>query len=454
MKKERKYVSLGLAMLSFVFLFNPTISVIDVLPDVFGYMLLCMALRAMADLNGTVARARELFLRMALIDVIRILLIIVTFALSSGDSQEMMLLLIFFATGLIELYTLIPAYKSLFSGFMELGYKYDNTSVLTGPVGSSKNYSNKAMSHTFSFVVFKFTATLLPELAILTTHSYDDNRRASVFYEYMGLLRGAAVIFCLVIGIIWLVRMMRYFGRVRKDKVFITAIENEYRGSVLPRESIFIRRAIRGAFLLVCAAAFVLLDARLDGVNILPDVLSAVLLALCFIRMKKYLPKTNKYVLCATIYGITALLSDVCEARFFKNYYFGAIIRSEEAYEAYLVMLGSSVIEAIGFMAAIYGVVCFLGDVIVNYTGFMPIGSDARTKERIAALHAELKKKRYVIIACAILCGAGDALYPLIARYVGFAGLISGVCSLIFFAILVYTLFEINDEINAKYMLE
>jgi len=454
-KEKKKYVSFGLAVLSFVFLFNPTFSVIDVLPDVFGYLLLLAALRSVSYLNDAVSHARELFMRMMLIDASRILLYVFTFALSSGKSQEMMLLLIYFAAGLLELYTLIPAYKALFTGLTELGYRYDNTSVLSGSqIDGSKNYTEKAQSYTFFFLIFKFVVSILPELSILSTHSYDDSKKASVFYEYIGLLRGFAIILCIVVGAIWLVKIAAYFNRINKDKVFIQSLDKEYREKVLPRESIFIRRSLRGAFVLVSAAAFVCFDVRLDGVNALPDVLAAVLLALGFFTARKYLPSAKKYILCSAVYGFLAFVADFCDVRFLTNHYFGAIIRSEEAYGAYLLMVGSAAIEVIGYIFAVYALVSFMKDVIVNYTGFLPIGNDRHARERVAALHDELKKKLYFVIAAAVLCGAGDIFYPVGARYFGFAGLVSGVCSLLFFAILVYILFDITDEINAKYMLE
>ena len=50
-KKPGKYFGMGFAAASAIFLFNPDIAVIDVLPDFIGYLLLTLSLHFARDLS-------------------------------------------------------------------------------------------------------------------------------------------------------------------------------------------------------------------------------------------------------------------------------------------------------------------------------------------------------------------------------------------------------------------
>ncbi len=452
MNKKQRIMTFGFSMLSVGFLFNPTINVIDMFPDLFGYLLLSIALRPLADLSDTVGRARELFFKMIFVDAAKLCATLITFGLSFSAEQDTMLLLVVFVFAVIELYLLIPAYKHLFSGLCEIGYRYENVSVLACPEGKGRSYTERISAYTVFFIIFKAVVTVLPEFLVLTTQS--PNVSYLHLYDYVGLLRSFSMLLVLIFGLIWVVKAVLYILRIRNDKVLVEALVRDYREKVLPKESIFIRRAVRVAFMLICVAAFLMLDARLDGTNALPDALAAVFLALGFLSMKKYLPSIRKYIFFTVIFGVTALASDVCEVGFFSEYYYGAIIRSEEAYAAYITMAGGAVLETIGFAFAVCALISFFKAIITSYTGFEPTGDNKYARDKVLALHRELSKKLYLVAAGAVLCGLGDIFYPIGARYIGFAGLISAVCSVIFFATVVYAVFEITDEINAKYMLE
>ena len=68
----------GLMALAFVFLFNPNISVLDVLPDFFGYIILSLALLKVSMLCEGLAEARRAFERLILVDGAKILAMALT----------------------------------------------------------------------------------------------------------------------------------------------------------------------------------------------------------------------------------------------------------------------------------------------------------------------------------------------------------------------------------------
>ena len=87
MKKQSKIQFLPIG-LSLIFLFNPNIAVIDVLPDFIGYILISLALIKLSDINETIAEAASLFNKMILIDAAKIFAIVWIFWIY-GQHQEL-----------------------------------------------------------------------------------------------------------------------------------------------------------------------------------------------------------------------------------------------------------------------------------------------------------------------------------------------------------------------------
>ena len=61
MKKIKKNFGFGAILVSFIFIFNPNIHLIDLLPDAIGYLLLCLGLSQLADMNDYAQDALKLF---------------------------------------------------------------------------------------------------------------------------------------------------------------------------------------------------------------------------------------------------------------------------------------------------------------------------------------------------------------------------------------------------------
>ena len=126
MQKLKKSMGLAPIALAFVFLFNPNINLVDVLPDFIGYAILIACLSVLCDLNEDIAQARSRFLSALVIDVVKLFSVFFVFGSSQTDEQNTMLLLVSFCFAIIECVVVIPAYISLFKGFISLGYRFEN----------------------------------------------------------------------------------------------------------------------------------------------------------------------------------------------------------------------------------------------------------------------------------------------------------------------------------------
>jgi hypothetical protein len=117
--KPGKYFGLGAAMAAFCFLFNPDMAIVDVLPDVVGYILLTFALRYMRDLSPHFENAWRKFRILALMTSFKTLSLLWVFGgLTSAQERPMMMLLLSFCFCICELIWGIPAWRSLIEGFI------------------------------------------------------------------------------------------------------------------------------------------------------------------------------------------------------------------------------------------------------------------------------------------------------------------------------------------------
>ncbi len=456
MEKAKNSFALWQLPVAFLFLFNPNVAVIDLLPDAIGYLLICAALFRLSDMNGALSEAHKLFGRMVAVDIAKLLSVFMIFGLSYGGEQSTLLLLISFAFGVIELFLLIPAYNNLFTGFLQLGYKYDNNSIMGSPNGghAKKNYTERAAGITSFYIIFKVIMCVLPEFSVLATQSADTAVSTVNLYDFISLLRGASILLCTVVGLVWLAKMICYFARIRRDRSLIAEISNDYTKNVLPNKSIFLRRRLKNAFFLIGGFALLSLDVKLDNINAIPDVFSALLLLIALICIRREIVSYKKYLGVTFIYAIISIMAGYVENGFFEKYYYSAVIRSEEAASHYMTMLSLSVLEAAFFLLSVFCVIRLLKTVIREYTGFSVEGAETLAKQRVALLHKELSRKLYFLAGGAIISVAADLFYDFSAHAYGFAGLARCAGSLVFFLTAVYALVGIYEEVEAKYMLD
>ena len=100
----------GLICASLLFFFNPNVQLVDVLPDLFGYILLVKGLYYLADLNEAIGEARARFTKMYFVEVAKLIVFLMVFGgLVSPQEQSTFILVATLSFGVIELLILIPA---------------------------------------------------------------------------------------------------------------------------------------------------------------------------------------------------------------------------------------------------------------------------------------------------------------------------------------------------------
>ncbi|MBQ8850396.1 MAG: hypothetical protein IJ011_08715, partial [Clostridia bacterium] len=178
MTTKKKIMNLPFIVIAALFLFNPNIAVIDLLPDFIGYILLCVAISRLADVHERVGEAYNAFKKMILIDAGKWIAVFWIFGMTVPSERNTSMLLWTFVFSVLEMIFLLPAYNKLFDGITQLGYLYPCQAVFGKREKRSK--TDRMRNFTFVFVTVKALLTVLPELSDLTNSTYDETVSGSL----------------------------------------------------------------------------------------------------------------------------------------------------------------------------------------------------------------------------------------------------------------------------------
>ncbi|MBR5880718.1 MAG: hypothetical protein IKZ16_03440 [Clostridia bacterium] len=437
---HKKRMGIGLILVSFLFFWNPDVVVLDPLPDVIGYILLSLGLSSLAYLNDHFDQASRLFCRMIALSAGRIVFMFVLFGLVQGNERPTTILLGNFVFGVLELMTLLPAYKHLFEGFVYAGSRGDvgDASVFRPTWGRGifslfihrKSEFDSAHTEvslgestsfiTVLFVILKTVLGVLPEFAALTDHEFAKFN----FYNYVTLFRLLAIGVGAVIGLVWLICILGYFGRVLKDGELISYLRERYVQDILPNTELFVAKRYKlGSFFLLLGV-ILSLDLPMDGINVLPDVLCAVCLITGIAVLRKYLTvwKQSIAVLCA--YAVISLLDTGWQIWFFKikGFSTSGILKDSEVYDAHVVTTVISVLSALAFVLAVLSVLGCVREIVRQHTGLKVSHVDVQSYSKLPTLHKQLIRGLIPVAVMSAVCAAGSIAYTCLVPYSGFKG--------------------------------
>lgn len=463
-KKKPLRIPWALMALALVFVFNPNVGVVDILPDFFGYIILSIALLKVSMLSEGLAEARRAFEKMILIDGGKILAMIWIFGVNSTNDRTSSLLLWSFVFAILELIFVIPAFLKLFDGLCELGNFHENTAIHGSKRRGGASYTDKLKRFTLAFIVLKVAMTLLPELTALGNSVYNESGEFFNLYRYIGVIRGLCMVPVVLMGVAWVAKEVKYFSRIRADKTLNESIRAAYAQKVEPRQGLFTIRNVRAATWFLVAAAVLTIDVRLEEVNILPDILVIPLLVIFF----AFIFKTTKLsvtlpTVVIALFGASTVFNVLAYAYFHEKYTYNAIEKSSEALTAYLVHVGAVALQGIMFVCALSVVFKEVQKVIIAHTGYV-LGKEIESegeRERTAEVRKELYKSFTRVIDVAIIYVLSDVLYSLYGAFyafmdknLGYLSIINIVAGLLFIGMTVKAVDELREAVQTKYMLE
>ena len=356
---------------AFLFLFEPGISATDILPDCIGYAIICLAIRNLADINNRINDAFKGFMKGILISLLRLVAVYVLDKFFIESEMSIGLLLFSFTFAFFELIVLIPAYRCLFEGLLSLGITYDGTAVYSKKVRkvkklvnggeeyedtvvSRKNLTEKAYGITVWFTVIRAACMTLPEFTSLPTDAS---------YEFVSLLRFFGFVIALPFGITWLIKMIAYCVKIKRDKRFIANLSELYLKNAKEHPNLYVSRSLLIGLYTMLVAFVLCIDLYSDYVDMVPGYLFYIAVALGGLLLVRFSKKSIALIVTCAVGGSISYYAHKATVAFHSEFYPAAVKKSIDAYNAYYKMFGLHIAETVITFFAVVLTLLVLWDV-------------------------------------------------------------------------------------------
>lgn len=473
-------------VVALVFLFNPNMHGLDILPDAVGYLLLIRALRRVATLDDSFAEASRLLRRMAWLSAARLVGLVWIIAVPSANEQPTLLLLLSFVVGVLELITVFPACHQLFRGLAYLGSRMGSEVVLTSvraernrrilkalerpmnerrrarlerklkKAGPSGDMTDRACLDCLVFAVVKTALCVLPELSALSEPTYREGVTLVNWYAYVNLFRTATLAVGALVGLVWLVRMARYLHRIEADTVLWEALEARCDEDERAHPERVPARHLRLFVGFVLIAFVFCINFSVDNVNLFPSVLTPLILLGALSVLRRYLSRLVAW-LCALGCAVSAVASGVAMAMslsFFADYDVSAYFRSETVQRAYDGVFVATVVESVATALMLVSLFAVLWQMIARYTGHHDAATFCYTKEEIVRVRRrQLVWHTVPVLVLGILSAAAHPVYVYFLPEYDFVWLIDVGIALLFILFAWMRLGDWREELDPHTML-
>lgn len=451
-------IGFGLIFWGLFFFFNPYFAVLDFLPDSLGCLLVYLGLSRLSHISYPLREARVKFLHLCEFLLVKDVAVLVVFGMSTKAEQPVSLLILSFVSAVVGLYLALPAVNGLFEGIYALA-------ILDGVPPTDDAYlsrADKMLRFTTFFLVFREAICLLPEFTALSTCAYTDSAMIQI-YDYIGLLRGVAIIIILVAGVVFIARLGSYFSYLRRLTEFREALGTREVQKKISRPGDTLAAKCRFAFFLFTVGAFFLADFYIDFHNVIPDVLGAALfltgiLVADFTKKQKMLGGVLSF-----LYGAVCVISSRLSYQFAIEYSAGEISKTEEAATAFFTMWMTSFFELVVFVVFLAFLLFLFRHAIDVWACYIPrdaegVGDRQKRAAFMLAFDKELIRLFVLGFLSALLSFLFDYLKEIpnekAWRFMELLWALDFGVALLFATVLGFTLSGVYNEIHHRYFCE
>ncbi len=408
---KKKLFFWGKLICAFVFLFNPNLNLIDILPDAIGYLFLMLAIRNATDIFPHFDEAYRGFSRLFWISLAKFPAFYIMLRVVSINNYERSMVTVFaLSFAVLEILFAIPAFRDFFAAFSHVGEKNGLMPFLAA--GKSKGGISGLSTATYIFLGIKATLSFLPEISLLSVFETLGSVEIGAVNpaRFYPIYLAVAFLIGTVAGIIWLYYVISYFNDVRKSdivKEFLDARAEEVSLSVSVSSEKRIRKC---ALYLIIAALLCAFDVILDDKNYLPDILSALFFLLSFLLLYKESRFARFGILASFAYSVFALLAQVTERNFFFRFSYTDVAYKSDAAASYLWVEIWAVLEALSLIALL----ALLYLVLKDFTAVLLNGA---IKEKNAPLEGQVHKELILKLKAFSLFGVISAVWPALETF-------------------------------------
>ena len=405
---EKKNNFYKLLIFSLVFLLNPNINVIDIMPDFIAWLVLARLFEKAADSAPYFEEARAGFIKLAYVNLAKILgLALILLVKSKDTTDNNIFALVSFGFAAVELLFLIPAVNNIFTALFHLGERTDAPALISrgkaekdgllGDIISRLISAESVRTLTYVFISIKALASTLPDFFLLTRET--DKGHVVNFSKAYPIVLLLSFLVALIAGALWFIRVKLYADKVRDEGRFDSALlsmrEEDKIGKYEQRVKV---RSIFSLLTFISVASIFTVEisfSNFSGINILPHFLYlGLMLVAVFISRKHTSGQKIAYPVGALAVAVSTV-SYVLTVSFLSRYSYEDIALIPAAKSAYLVIEILTLLETALTVAFLFLVMRIMNRFVLDNTG-MDISSERYSKLE-EEFHRSLKIKNLVI---------------------------------------------------------
>ncbi len=377
-------MSFVLVFVGLLFFANPYFATVDILPDWIGCALIFFGLDRIARISKHMSEARSAFLKLLIYSAAKDVLAMTVFMTTGGIERPTALLIVTFVNAVCASLFTYRAVYALFDGFYALAVTRECPSLYANYRKASRRERSRTeqiLYTTVFFIIFREIFAVLPELSSLANSHYMDSGLIDI-YEYIGLMRGIAVLAVLAAGVWWLVTAIRYFALLRRERAFRVTLAEEQHAYTSEHPGIVLERRFGVGFFFLALGAFFLCDFVVDMKNIFPDYIAILCILAGLFAMELSAKWRAACVALTALFGLSTLVSSQYATYFHLNHTALEISKTVAAERAYFHMWFSALIEFALFIALLICLLLALRHVIREWAGYTPIRADLEFEQR------------------------------------------------------------------------
>ena len=450
--KQKQKLGLGWLIPGIVILSNPVVAFYDILPDCIGYLLLCVALFRLADLNSSIADALKRFRTLIWINVGGYLMQYYIYNVLAKEPklnpQEIptMILLCAFIMAVPKIYFAVPAYRDLFTGFWELAERHEGQAVFHyGKRGS--NLCERMRRASVIFVILSTLLSVLPEMSVLTTFEYEMEKLPFDWYGFVWLFRVSAAMVLSVLFIVWIVRFVRFAHLFSRDTGMMESIEARYERDILPQGDMLSVRRLRFGIVFLIIGAALTLNICIEEEILLPSVLCAAFTCIGVLIFGEDLQKRKPFFITCGALSVLSIGELWLNSYYTKNYSYVESSWDGDAYVLFLGLRAIQVAEAFCACMLFWSLLNLFSDfvkarIFEHYEGTDTEEISARATERLhrsLGRHISASKILFFVSSVSI---ALESIFQLEYPWIWWISVPTVVAATVTFASLLYALLD------------
>ncbi|MBR2616042.1 MAG: hypothetical protein IKC69_05135 [Clostridia bacterium] len=277
-------MGIGYLFFGFLFLLNPDLFTLDILPDVFGYLLIALGLKKLSFLEERLAISRRFFHYLAVLSALK-LASVPSVLTTTMENTRLTVCFLFFV---VETWLLFTAVDNGFKGIQYLAIRKDGNLALKG-------YETARFFLTVFVFVKTVCAFLPPSLAIFYPNIDADPEVVEVdrsgYVALRSFLFAVSAVVIVSFGIYTARILYAYIKRCRSDETFCRNVLADFEEKVSGNENVLTRLAVKSAFFWFLMSFFFLADLYLDDFSLIPSFLSPLCAWLGLRRLRPFLGK-------------------------------------------------------------------------------------------------------------------------------------------------------------------